>query len=254
MSPLKAEGARIEAHAAAVATWGRRVAHLPVDAARLLAFHVISLLLRQLTVGAPGPVVRSRLLDVRLLRDAFCVAIDLDSAHKLAEVHREADRLHSRLFGPSQPHDRWPAEARYPAEAAQAIRRATAPDPRPLLGLLLHDAHALLTDACLDADAITALVASAEREATIAGLEGLVQEAAEQDKPDVVLLALHVACGAQATAALRAAHEGAMRPIAEQLTAEERAWIDRLRARRGPAPGVAPTVTAEPIEPEETDR
>ena len=100
----------------------------------------------------------------------------------------------------------WPEELRLPAEAALAVRYACEADALRFVPLLYTLARSSLTRCAMPTRRLDGLLEEAERAAhadLVTGLDGLVQEAAAATKDDVVLHALHVACGAAAVDAVR---------------------------------------------------
>lgn len=217
------------------------VAALSALRARQLAFALVTEMIAQLV--APG-VPLAALLVTRL---AEVVELVAEMRHRLCDVlvpgsfvdlAQRADRIHAWLFVQVGPRGTWPDELRLPADAAEAVRRACEDDVHGALATLYTGARAALERARLDVGPLDDLWQEAAREATISGLDGLVQAAAREHKPDVVLQALHVACGAAAVDSLRRPRLGdepglpdAGDDVPHITTPEERAWCRNLAAR-----------------------
>jgi hypothetical protein len=250
LDPLDAEAARSAAWAEEHAALARRFAVLsPIDA-RHLAFQLVTVLLRALLSDAMkialGEVYAVRMADVVAIVAALGRAIASDMGQGppgLATLCGRADALHARLFVLMGPRGTWPDEARLPAEAAEAVRRACEPDALDKLPVLYTGAKATLARCELRPEDLDALVEEALRHAALVrGLDGLVQDAPAQPKGDVVPQALHVVSGAQAVDALRRQgprrddddEDGARVPFEprhDPATEDERVWCRDLAAR-----------------------
>lgn len=239
--PIAAERARSDAWHARHDALAAEVAPLSPLRARQLAFALVTEMIAQLV--APGAHPLAALLVMRLadvvelvaeMRHRLC---DVLVPASLADLGQRADRLHAWLFVQVGPRGTWPDELRLPADAAEAVRRACEDDLHGSLATLYTGARATLERARLDPVRLDDLWQEAAREATIAGLDGLVQAAAREPKGDVVLQALHVACGAAAVDSLRRprlGHEPGLPDAGDDVpitTPEERAWCRDLAAR-----------------------
>lgn len=137
-----------------------RVANLDPSAARVLAFDVVRLLLVTFARADMAATFGSYFVEaMRTINTWQAHALDLLSAKgkrsNLAETHTAADKLasrfHCRAAGRCD-------ERQILHDIAAALRRATEPDPRPLLGLLLHDARELLAEMRAGPEHLDALI------------------------------------------------------------------------------------------------
>lgn len=196
------ERARSDAWHAQHDALAAEVAALSPLRARQLAFALVTEMIAQLVApGAPlAAILVQRLADVvELVAEMRHRLCDVLVPASFADLGQRADRLHAWHFVQVGPRGTWPDELRLPADAAEAVRRACEDDVHAALATLYTGARAALTRARLDPERLDDLW----QEATIAGLDDLVQAAAREPKGDVVLQALHVTGGAAAVDALR---------------------------------------------------
>lgn len=231
--PITAERTRSDAWHAEQADLAKRLPLSP-PAARALAFAILTEFLSALTSTNLGALYSTRLADVVLLvadiRRALYPSRDEDPWSAFPSIGLAADRLHARMFNAPGARGTWPEELRLPAEAALAVRYACEADALRFVPLLYTLARASLTRCAMPTARLEGLLEEAERAAhadLVTGLDGLVQEAAAATKDDVVLHALHVACGAQAVDAIRRKPDDdrVLREIEAEVTERMRAGV-----------------------------